>query len=59
MQRTHFLRGMATVNFWADNVAAARDWHTELFGERPTQLQIIGAAICLVGLEVMNFRGGA
>src|SRR3712207_2548145 len=28
----HFLRGMATVNFWADDVAAARDWYAELFG---------------------------
>lgn len=32
MKDKHFLRGMATVNFWADNVAAARDWYTELFG---------------------------
>jgi predicted enzyme related to lactoylglutathione lyase len=28
----HFLRGMATVNFWADDVVAARDWYAELFG---------------------------
>jgi predicted enzyme related to lactoylglutathione lyase len=28
----HFLRGMATVNFWADDVIAARDWYAELFG---------------------------
>jgi len=26
------LRGMATVNYWADDVAAARDWYAELFG---------------------------
>jgi predicted enzyme related to lactoylglutathione lyase len=32
MKIQHFLRGMATVNFWADNVAAARDWYAELFG---------------------------
>ena len=32
MKKDHFLRGMATVNFWADDVAAARDWYTELFG---------------------------
>jgi predicted enzyme related to lactoylglutathione lyase len=32
MKKTHFLRGMATLNFWADNVVAARDWYTELFG---------------------------
>jgi predicted enzyme related to lactoylglutathione lyase len=32
MQNKHFLRGMATLNFWADDVAAARDWYAELFG---------------------------
>lgn len=32
MTNKHFLRGMATVNFWADDVAAARDWYAELFG---------------------------
>jgi predicted enzyme related to lactoylglutathione lyase len=32
MNNNHFLRGMATVNFWADDVAAARDWYAELFG---------------------------
>lgn len=32
MNNKHFLRGMATVNFWADDVAAARDWYAELFG---------------------------
>ena len=32
MKTEHFLRGMATVNFWADDVIAARDWYAELFG---------------------------
>jgi predicted enzyme related to lactoylglutathione lyase len=32
MKGKHFLRGMATLNFWADDVVAARDWYTELFG---------------------------
>lgn len=32
MSTKHFLRGMATVNYFADNVAAARDWYSELFG---------------------------
>lgn len=32
MKSQHFLRGMATVNFWADDVVAARDWYAELFG---------------------------
>ena len=32
MVNKHFLRGMATVNFWADNVATARDWYAKLFG---------------------------
>ncbi|MCF0050572.1 VOC family protein [Dyadobacter sp. LJ53] len=26
------LRGMATLNFWADDVKAARQWYTELLG---------------------------
>lgn len=32
MKSKHFLRGMATVSFWADDLVAARDWYTELFG---------------------------
>jgi predicted enzyme related to lactoylglutathione lyase len=32
MKNEHFLRGMATVNFWADDVRAARDWYAELLG---------------------------
>ena len=32
MKHKHFLRGMATVNFWADDVVAARNWYTKLFG---------------------------
>lgn len=29
------LRGMATVNYWADDLKAARDWYTELLGIEP------------------------
>jgi hypothetical protein len=32
MTNTNFLRGMATVNFWAEDVVAARDWYAKLFG---------------------------
>jgi predicted enzyme related to lactoylglutathione lyase len=32
MSTKHFLRGMATVSFWADDVIAARKWYAELFG---------------------------
>jgi len=32
MKNKHFLRGMATVTYWADDVMAARDWYAELFG---------------------------
>jgi predicted enzyme related to lactoylglutathione lyase len=31
MTNRHFLRGMATVSFFADDVAAARDWYAKLF----------------------------
>ncbi len=30
MSNKHFLRGMATVNFFADDMIAARDWYAEL-----------------------------
>ncbi|MFC5748128.1 VOC family protein [Actinomadura rugatobispora] len=29
------LRGMATVNYWADDLEAARQWYTELLGVEP------------------------
>jgi len=32
MENKHFLRGMATVNYWADDLKAARDWYAKLFG---------------------------
>ncbi len=32
MANPNGLRGMATVNYWATDVKAARDWYTELLG---------------------------
>jgi predicted enzyme related to lactoylglutathione lyase len=32
MKKHHFLRGMATVNYLADDVKTARDWYEKLFG---------------------------
>jgi predicted enzyme related to lactoylglutathione lyase len=32
MGKNHAFRGMATVNLWADDLAAARDWYSRLFG---------------------------
>ncbi|MEO5807882.1 VOC family protein [Devosia sp.] len=32
MSNKHFLRGMATVNYFANDMKAARDWYAELFG---------------------------
>lgn len=29
------LRGLTTVNFFADDLSAARDWYTELLGIEP------------------------
>jgi len=29
------LRGFATINYWADDVAAAADWYADLLGVRP------------------------
>lgn len=31
----HVFRGMATVNYWADDLKAARDWYAGLFGIQP------------------------
>jgi predicted enzyme related to lactoylglutathione lyase len=35
MANEQILRGMATVNFWASDVKAARGWYSELFGMEP------------------------
>lgn len=32
MKKHHFLRGMATVTYFADDVKAARDWYEKLLG---------------------------
>lgn len=32
MSTNTILKGMATVNYWADDVIAARDWYAKLFG---------------------------
>ncbi|MCP2265365.1 VOC family protein [Promicromonospora thailandica] len=29
------LRGFATINYWADDIAAAADWYTEVLGVKP------------------------
>lgn len=29
------LRGLATVSYWADDMAAARDWYTQVLGNEP------------------------
>lgn len=35
MAERQSLRGMATVNFWAADLNAARDWYTDLLGIEP------------------------
>jgi predicted enzyme related to lactoylglutathione lyase len=35
MTKQNTLRGMATVSFWADDLAAAKKWYTELLGIEP------------------------
>lgn len=32
MAQKQVLRGMATLNFWADDMVAAREWYADLFG---------------------------
>src|SRR5215211_2249325 len=31
----HMLRGLATVNYWADDLEAAKEWYSELLGSEP------------------------
>jgi predicted enzyme related to lactoylglutathione lyase len=33
--RAHTLRGLATINYWAPDLAAAKEWYTELLGVAP------------------------
>ncbi len=35
MVDTNILRGLTTVSFYADDIAAARDWYTQLLGIEP------------------------
>ncbi len=35
METSNPIRGMATVNFWADDVKAAREWYNNLLGITP------------------------
>lgn len=35
MTDTHILRGIATLNFWAADMEAAKQWYTELLGAAP------------------------
>src|SRR4029079_16467890 len=35
MDETTIPRGMATANYWADDVAAARDWYAQVLGIAP------------------------
>jgi predicted enzyme related to lactoylglutathione lyase len=35
MADTNILRGLTTVSFYADDIAAARDWYTQLLGIEP------------------------
>ncbi|OZB97603.1 VOC family protein [Paenibacillus sp. XY044] len=35
MSEKHTLRGMATINYWADDVEAAVSWYSELLGIAP------------------------
>jgi catechol 2,3-dioxygenase-like lactoylglutathione lyase family enzyme len=35
MENKHGLRGFATINFWADDLTAAKSWYAELLGIEP------------------------
>jgi len=57
MTTKHFLRGMATVNFWADDVAAARDWYAKLFGVEAYFQRPDGAKPAYVEFRIGDYEG--
>lgn len=46
------LRGLTTVSFYAEDVAAARDWYTELLGFEPYFTRPMGDALAYVEFRI-------
>ncbi|WP_027503473.1 VOC family protein [Rhodococcus sp. UNC363MFTsu5.1] len=50
------LRGLTTVSFFADDVAAAKDWYTEVLGTSPYFAREIDGATAYVEFRVGDFQ---
>jgi predicted enzyme related to lactoylglutathione lyase len=50
------LRGLTTVNFFADDLSAARDWYTELLGVEPYFVREIEGAPAYIEFRPGDFQ---
>jgi len=50
------LRGLTTVNFFADDLSAAQDWYTELLGVEPYFIREIGGAPAYIEFRLGDYQ---
>jgi predicted enzyme related to lactoylglutathione lyase len=50
------LRGLTTVNFFADDVTAAKDWYTELLGNEPYFVREIAGTAAYVEFRIGDYQ---
>ena len=50
------LRGLTTVNFFADDLSAARDWYTELLGVEPYFVREIEGAPAYIEFRIGDYQ---
>ena len=50
------LRGLATVNYWADDMAAARQWYVELLGIEPYFERPVGGPPAYIEFRLGDYQ---
>ena len=50
------LRGLTTVNFFADDLSAARDWYTEVLGVEPYFVREIDGAPAYIEFRIGDYQ---
>ena len=50
------LRGLTTVNFFADDLSAAKDWYTELLGVEPYFAREIDGALAYIEFRIGDYQ---
>jgi predicted enzyme related to lactoylglutathione lyase len=50
------LRGLTTINFFADDLSAARDWYTELLGVEPYFVREIAGAPAYIEFRLGDYQ---